>query len=135
MDFVKNNLLLILVAFVSGAMLLWPLVRRSAGGPWVDTLGATQMINREDALVLDVREAAEYARGHILGAKSVPLGELGRRVAELERHKSKPLILCCETGNRSGNALAVLRRHGFEKVHNLSGGFGAWQQAGLPVEK
>ena len=74
MDFVKNNLLLILVAFVSGAMLLWPLVRRSAGGPWVDTLGATQMINREDALVLDVREAAEYARGHILGAKSVPLG-------------------------------------------------------------
>jgi rhodanese-related sulfurtransferase len=134
-DFVQNNLLLILVAFVSGAMLIWPTVRRSAGGPWVDTLRATQMINREDAVVIDVREAAEYARGHILGARNVPLKELERRLGELEKHKAKPLILCCESGSRSGNAISVLRRHGFEKVQNLSGGFGAWQQAGLPVEK
>ncbi len=76
MDFIKNNLLLIAVAFASGAMLLWPFVRRTAGGPWVSTLQATQMINREDALVLDVREPAEFAKGHILGAKNVPLGGL-----------------------------------------------------------
>ncbi len=135
MDFVVNNILLIAVAFVSGAMLLWPVVRRGAGGPWVDTLHATQMINREDALVLDVREAAEYAKGHILGAKNVPLGDLGRKLAELERYKARPVILCCESGSRSGGAIAVLRQRGFDKVHNLAGGFGAWQQAGLPVEK
>lgn len=135
MDFVQNNLLLILVAFASGAMLIWPTVRRNAGGPWVDTLRATQMINREDAVVVDVREVGEYARVHILGARNLPLGELERRVAELEKHKSKPLILCCDSGNRSGKAISILRQHGFERVQNLSGGFGAWQQAGLPVEK
>ena len=79
MDFIQNNLLLIGVAFASGAMLIWPFVRRTAGGPWVNTLQATQMINREDALLLDVREPAEYAKGHILGAKNVPLADLERR--------------------------------------------------------
>ena len=68
MDFVRNNLLLIVVAVVSGAMLIWPLLRRTTGGPWVDASMATQLINREDALVVDVRDAGEYASGHILGA-------------------------------------------------------------------
>jgi rhodanese-related sulfurtransferase len=134
-EFVQNNILLIAVAFVSGAMLIWPLVRRASGGPWVGTLQATQMINREDAIVIDVREPAEYAKGHILGAKNIPLGELERRGAELARHKAKAVIVCCESGNRSGAALAALRKEGFANVVNLAGGFGAWQQAGLPVER
>ena len=54
MDFIQNNILLIAVAFASGAMLIWPLVRRSAGGPWVGTLEATQLIKREDALVMRI---------------------------------------------------------------------------------
>jgi rhodanese-related sulfurtransferase len=135
MDFIQNNLLLIAVAFASGAMLVWPLVRRGAGGPWVGTLQATQMINREDALVLDVREPAEYAKGHVLGAKNVPLGDVERRAAELDKHKAKPVIVVCESGNRSSRAIEALRTRGFARVFNLSGGFGAWQQAGLPVEK
>jgi rhodanese-related sulfurtransferase len=110
-------------------------VRRGAGGPWVGTLQATQMINREDALVLDVREPAEYAKGHVLGAKNVPLGDVERRAAELDKHKAKPVIVVCESGNRSSRAIEALRTRGFARVFNLSGGFGAWQQAGLPVEK
>jgi rhodanese-related sulfurtransferase len=116
-------------------MLIWPLVRRSAGGPWVGTLEATQLINREDALVIDVREPAEYAKGHVLGSKSVPLGDVERRAAEFDKHKAKPVILVCESGSRSARALDALRARGFTRVVNLSGGFGAWQQAGLPVEK
>ncbi len=135
MEFVQNNILLIAVAFVSGAMLIWPLVRRSAGGPWVNTLQATQLINREDAIVIDVRDASEYAKGHILGAKNVPLAEIARRAGDLEKHKAKPVIVHCESGNRSGGAASTLRQHGFEKVHTLAGGFAAWQQAGLPVQK
>ena len=135
MEFVQNNILLILVAFFSGAMLIWPAVRRGAGGPSVSTLQATQLINREDALVIDVRDAAEYAKGHILGARNVPLAELERRAEELAKHKAKPVILCCESGNHSAGAAGVLRRHGFEKAHNLAGGIAAWQQAGLPVER
>lgn len=135
MEFVQNNLLLIAVAFASGAMLIWPLVRRSAGGPWVGTLQATHMINREDALVLDVRDAAEYAKGHILGSRNAPLAELESRVGEFAKFKSRPVIIACDSGNRSTNAIGILRRNGFANVFNLAGGLAAWQQAGLPVEK
>jgi rhodanese-related sulfurtransferase len=120
---------------VSGAMLLWPLLRRGAGGPWVNTLEATQLMNREEALVLDLRAAPDYAKGHILGAKNVPLADLERRLAELDKHKSRAVIVHCADGNRAGGAVAVLRKNGFAKVVNLAGGFNAWQQAGLPVEK
>ena len=134
-EFIKDNLLLIAVAAVSGAMLLWPLVRRGAGGPWVSTLQATQLINRENALVIDVREPAEYAQGHVLGARNVPLGELTARAGDFEKYKARPVILVCASGSRSGAALATLRNRGFTNVANLAGGFAAWQQAGLPVEK
>ena len=133
-EFVRNNLLLIVVALVSGGMLLWPLFRRSAGGPWVNTAEATHLINREDAMVVDVREPAEYGAGHILGAKNVPLSRVGD-AAELAKRKEKPLIVYCDSGDRASKALAVLKKQGFTRVVNLSGGLGGWQQAGLPVEK
>ena len=134
-EFVRNNLLLFAVAFVSGAMLLWPLVRRTTGGPWVSTTQATHLINREEALVVDVREPNEFAAGHVLGAKNVPLARLDASGAELAKRKERPLIVCCDGGERSAKALAVLKKQGFTRVANLSGGIAAWQQAGLPVEK
>jgi len=134
-QFVRDNLLLFAVAIVSGAMLLWPMLRRGGGASSVTTLQATQMMNRQDAVLIDVREDAEYANGRIIGARHVPLSQLDSRARELQKHKSKPLIAYCETGTRSAGAIAILRKHGFENVFNLSGGFAAWQQAGLPVEK
>jgi rhodanese-related sulfurtransferase len=134
-DFVQNNLLLFAVAFASGAMLLWPLVRRSSGGPWVSAAQATQLINREDALVLDVRDAGEYAGGHILGAKSLPLARVESGAGDVAKKKDATLIVYCDTGDRSGKAAGVLKKLGYGKVVNLSGGLGAWKQAGLPVEK
>jgi rhodanese-related sulfurtransferase len=133
MDFVRNNLLLFVVAFVSGAMLLWPLFRRSAGGPWVNTAEATHLINREDALVLDVRDPGEFGTGHILGAKNVPLSRLND--AEVAKRKDRPMIVYDEGGERSSKALSALKKQGFTRVVNLTGGLRAWQQAGLPVEK
>ena len=135
MEFITKNIFLILIAAVSGGMLLWPLLRKGAGGPWVNTLQATQLMNRDDAVVVDLRPAAEFAQGHILGARNIPLAELERRAGELDKHKSKPVIVHCGDGNRSGGGVALLRKSGFGNVVNLSGGFGAWQQAGLPVEK
>jgi len=134
--FLQDNILLIAVAFVSGAMLLWPYVRRATGGPSVSPSQATQLINREDALVIDVREPGEYGAGHILGAKNLPLSRVDSGGAELApKRKDRPLILYCDTGNRSGKAAAALKAQGYTRVLNLSGGMGAWQQAGLPVEK
>jgi rhodanese-related sulfurtransferase len=130
-----QNLLLIAVAFVSGMMLLWPYIRRGTGGASIGTLQATLMINKEDAQIVDVRDEAEFAKGHMLGARNIPLAQLEKRVGELERLKDKPLIVNCESGNRSGAAVAVLKKSGFAKSFNLEGGIAAWQQAGLPLEK
>jgi rhodanese-related sulfurtransferase len=85
--------------------------------------------------VEDLRPAAEFAGGHILGARNIPLADLERRAGELDKHKAKPLIVHCGDGNRAGSGAALLRKHGFGNVLNLSGGYAAWQQAGLPVEK
>jgi len=135
MDFIINNIFLVAIAVVSGAMLLYPMLRSGTGGPRVDTTEATRLINREDAMVIDVREPAEFANGRILGARNVPLSQLEARAADLQKHKSKPIIVSCETGNRSGTAVSVLKAKGFERAVNLAGGFVAWKQAGLPVEK
>jgi rhodanese-related sulfurtransferase len=134
-DFVRNNLLLFAVAIVSGGMLLWPLVRRTAGGPWVNPTQATHLINREDALVVDVREANEFASGHVLGAKNLPLARLQASATELPKKKERPIIVYCDGGERAAKAASALKKQGFTRVTNLSGGIGAWQQAGLPVEK
>lgn len=134
LKFIQENILLVAVAVASGGMLIWPLLRRT-GGASVDTLHATQLINHQDAVVIDVREAGELAGGKIMNSKSVPLSQLGSRLKELERYKDKPMIVACATGNRSRTAISQLRKHGFTQLYNLSGGFSAWRQAGLPVEK
>jgi rhodanese-related sulfurtransferase len=135
LKFVTDNIFLVGVALVSGAMLVWPAVRRGASGASVSTLQATLLINQQNALVLDVREAAEYEKGHLLNARNIPLGELEPRAGELEKHKAKPVIVVCDDGNRSGKTATALRKQGFEQVFTLSGGIRAWRQAGLPVEK
>ena len=129
------NPLLALTVLVSGGMLLWPLVRKGTGGPWVGTAQAIELINRQDALVVDVRDAPDYAAGHILGAKNLPLARLEESAGELAKRKEKPVIVYDDGGERAAKAAAALKKHGFTQVANLSGGLGAWRQAGLPVEK
>jgi len=129
------NPLLALTALIAGAMLLWPLVRRTTGGPWVNTTQAIELINRQDALVLDVRDAGDYGAGHILGAKNVPLPRIDDGGGEFAKRKDRPVIVYDDGGDRSAKAAAALKRQGFTQVANLSGGLGAWRQAGLPVEK
>jgi rhodanese-related sulfurtransferase len=135
MDFVQNNIFLIAIALISGGMLIFPMLRRSAGGPSVSAVEATNLINREDAVVIDVREADEFAKGHIIGARNFPLAQFESRLKDLDKLKSKPVILLCETGTRAGTALSQLRGRGFERAVTLSGGIGAWLQAGLPTGK
>ena len=134
LEFLQKNILLVAAAVGSGAMLLWPLVRGGIGGPSVNTLQATQLMNRENALVLDVRDPAAYAAGHILGAKNLPLAEIDKRAADFEKYKSKAVIVSCDTGNVSARAVGALKARGFTNVVSLAGGFRAWLQASLPAE-
>jgi len=133
--FVLDNWMLVAVAVVSGSMLVWPLLRKTTGGPWVGTARAIELINREDALVLDVRDSGEYGAGHILGAKNVPLARIEEGGGEVGKRKDRPVIVYCEGSERSAKAMSALKKQGFTKAFNLSGGLNAWQQAGLPVEK
>jgi rhodanese-related sulfurtransferase len=135
LDFLWKEKLLVAVALASGGMLLWPFVRRTTGGPWVNPSQATHLLNREDALVVDVREPNEYGAGHVLGAKNIPLARLAAGAGEPLKRKDRPIIVYCDGGERAGKAASVLKREGFTRVVNLSGGLKAWQQAGLPIEK
>ena len=90
----------------------------------------------EDAdLLIDVREAGEYNAGHLLDARHIPVGELAKRTAELEKFKDKPIILNCQSGARSASACSILSKAGFARVHNLEGGIAAWEQAGMPISR
>jgi len=135
LKFITEHIFLVGLAAVSGAMLVWPAIRRGAGGPSISTLQATLLINQQNALVLDVRDAAEYEKGHLLNARHLAMGELAARSAEIEKYKARPVIVVCESGSRSDKAAAALRKHGFGQVFSLSGGMAAWKQAGLPLEK
>nr|WP_218942817.1 rhodanese-like domain-containing protein [Rhodoferax sp. BLA1] len=126
--------MMIAVALASGGMLLWPLIKGGAVGG-LSAEAAVQLINREKAVVVDVCETDEFAAGHVVGAKNIPLGQLEEKLAGAVKNKALPLILVCRSGARSGRAVAMAKKLGFEKAQSLSGGMGAWRAANLPVEK
>ncbi len=99
--------------------------------------GAVQLMNSEEdnILVLDVREAAETAAGKITKAVQIPVSGIDKRIGELEKHRSKHVIVYCKNGTRSGIACKALDKAGFEHVYNLSGGVASWQEAHLPLSK
>lgn len=130
------NMMLFGGALASGAMLLWPLLMRPfRAGIEVSPFEAVQLINRKDALVIDVRDIGEFEAGHIAGAKHVPEAQLAGRIKELEKFKDRPVVLACRTGSRSAAAVKILRGNGFAEAVNLGGGIGAWEQAGMPLQK
>lgn len=99
----------------------------------IDVATTRALQGRDDVVLFDVREQAEYDAGHIPGVKLIPLNEVPARMSEIP--KDKTVILTCRSGNRSGQAADFLRKQGYTNVHNMEGGIVEWQQAGLPVEK
>jgi len=136
MQFMQDNIWMILVAVSSGLMLLWSFVEsRIRGVKEVSSAAALQLINYKNALVLDVREEAEFNAGHVLNAKQIPLGKLNECIGELERYRTQPIVVIGSSGQRSAAACVLLSKHGFESAYNLAGGVLAWQKAGLPLQK
>ncbi|OYU46662.1 MAG: sulfurtransferase [Burkholderiales bacterium PBB4] len=134
MKFIVDNWMLISIALASGGLLLWP-VLKGAATAGLEPAAAVQLINRQKAVVVDVCEASEFAAGHIVGAKNVPLGELEARLVTAVKNKTLPLILVCQSGIRSGKAVAMAKKLGYEQAQSLGGGLVAWKAANLPVEK
>ncbi|MEI6737240.1 MAG: rhodanese-like domain-containing protein, partial [Pseudomonadota bacterium] len=105
------------------------------GSKEVGTMEATRLMNSGEALVLDIRDNGEYSGGRIPKSKNVPLAELDKRIEDFARFKDKPVIVTCRSNSRAGAAARLLKAKGFNNVYQLAGGFAAWQQASLPIEK
>lgn len=131
--FILENWLLILVACISGGMLVWPMVGKGGGGS-VSPSEAVRLINREKGVLIDVCEPAEFAAGHAVGARNVPLGSLPG-AKDLPANKAVPVLVMCASGARAGRAASQLRKAGYEKAVAVAGGNAAWRDANLPVEK
>ena len=134
LQFVLDNWYLFVTAIVSGGLLLWPTISGGVGGGRVSAADAVRMINREKAVLIDISEPAEYAAGHAVGARSVPLSSL-ETSRELPKNKSLPVVVVCPTGTRAQRAVAQLKKLGFENATALAGGLAAWRAANLPTEK
>ncbi len=134
LKFIIDNWTLIAIAVASGGMLLWP-VLQGAAAVGLDPAAAVQLINREKGVVVDVCEPAEFAAGHVGGAKNIPLADLEAKLAAAVKNKTLPLILVCQSGARSARAVAVAKKLGYEQAQSLSGGLTGWKAANLPLEK
>jgi len=121
----------------SFAVLLGLLIKTemSRGGASVDTQNAINLINNDEGQVLDIREVKEYQKGHITDALNIPVGALKERVVELDKFKTKPVIVACENGQSAGFAGRLLKEAGFEHVVRLSGGVSGWRNENLPLIK
>ncbi len=135
-EFITHHWLLALALIVILLLLvLSELKRKVLGFKDIPTDEAVRLINRQDAVVVDVREDREFEQGHIINAVHIPLGLMDARIKQLEKHKGKPIIVCCKQGQDSAQAGVTLHKHGFNPVYKLGGGISAWKSANLPVEK
>lgn len=136
MSFVQNNWMLIVVFLLSGGMLVWPFAqRRFSSVKDITSVEATQLMNRRNAVLLDVREPKEFEGGRLPSALHIPLSQLAGRASELAKLVARPVVAYCDTGRRSRMAAATLAKAGFKEIYTLQGGIAAWKKDGLPVEK
>lgn len=120
---------------ILGALVWTVLQGRSHGVQKVGPSDATRLINSEDAVVLDVRGDTEYRQGHILNSVHIPQNYLNDQIQKLDKHRDRPIITACKTGNESARVGATLQKRGFAKVYSLNGGITAWEAANLPLVK
>ncbi len=132
-EFAQTNWIMILMWFVLLGMIINSFLSASYD---ISPQQAVQLMSHENgSLLLDVREDSEYQSGHIKDSIHIPMGALASRVDELDKYKNKNVILGCRSGSRSGRACRILKKHGFDKVHNLRGGVLAWENDNLPMNK
>ena len=132
MKFIIDHIFLFAIVIISGGALLWPLL--SLRGKRATVLEVTQLINRGKTIIVDVRSAEEFATGHLPDAKNIPLPELAKRLSELEKFKTRPIVVVCQKGSRSATAVGLLGKAGFAEATSLEGGIDEWKKQGLPLK-
>lgn len=133
MDFFleTNNLMLIATAVLSGLMLMWPSIQNKRAGQMVEPIAAVQMMNHQDALIVDIRAPGSFDKGRIPQSRNIPVKDFETRLEK--EPKDKPIIVVCDRGQLAVGAAAKLRESGFTQVSVLKGGLSAWVGADLPT--
>ena len=133
LEFSGNHVLLVSALMVSFFVLVFFELRRKASGLVnVEAIDAVKLINN-DAVVLDIRSAEAYSRGHIVNARNIPRDELDAKLDQLQKYKETPIVAVCDAGVTTTGVVNKLRAAGFQSVFGLKGGMSGWGQAGLPV--
>jgi rhodanese-related sulfurtransferase len=136
LEFIGNNLFWVSLWFAVSILLLWNLFGDILLGiTQLEPGDVTRRINHDDATVVDLRGSSEFASGHILNAINIPDAEFSTRKKELDKFRSKPVILYCQNGQASTRMVKILKAEGFEDVSGLKGGLSSWQRAGLPLSR
>ena len=131
----EHNVMVPALAVLTVAILYTEFSRLTSGFKAVDPAGLTALINRQDALLVDVSATAEFEKGHIAGAKNVQMSQFDADNKILAKVRDLPVAVVCRSGTTSSDAARKLAKAGFKQVFWLDGGLAAWQQANLPLVK
>ena len=136
LEFAGNHMVLVAALGAVIVFIITTEVRlRSGGARSVTAHEAVRLINDTDAILIDIRDGTEYKSAHILNARNIPLSRLSDDAHNFLKDKSRPVIVYCKTGSRTGEACKLLSAAGYQDVRQLKNGLFAWQEAGLPIEK
>lgn len=94
-----------------------------------------EMLNRDNAIVIDIRPREAFQSGHIVGAVNISQVDLEKDPAKIKKYEKQPIVLVCENGQKSAVVAASLKKQNIEQVHVLNGGMQAWKSAQLPLVK
>lgn len=136
LDFIINHWMLWSLFLLLVIIIIFEEIRgRVQGVPRLQPQDLTKMINRDDAVLIDVRDANTFSKGHIIGSLNIPHTQMANSMEKLEKYKDKPVVIVCSNGQTAPQEGVKLRKHGFEKVYFLSGGLAAWLDAKLPLSR
>jgi len=125
----------ILASTFAGLLIALFLLEKHRSGRSVSPQQATLLLNRDEAVIIDVREKKDFNDGRIKGSIHIPLASLKDRMSELEKHKEKQLVVVDKAGQHSGMAGKQLKAAGFENICRMSGGIAEWTNSSLPLVK
>lgn len=135
-EFVINHWMLWLLFLLVIIIIIFEEIRgRVQGVPRVQPNDLTTLINREDPVIIDVRDGNAFAKGHIIGSINIPHTKINENIEKLKKHQEQTIVIVCTNGQTSPQEGVKFRKQGFEKVYFLSGGIAAWKEAGLPLTK
>lgn len=134
-EFAGNHFLLVGGFILVASLLIQDLITGGMGKGSIDPKGATDLINHQSAVVIDVRPSSDFSKGHIINAVNIPMNGFSGQIDKLRKHQEQPIVVNCRSGAQSSLACRQLRKAGFKQVFNLQGGIMAWQNANFPISR